>query len=62
MRAVCKVHGLALLLQVGILWRCSDGLSFEVPPLAKMHFYNAPPMPRSSLSMVQKAQKLHRVN
>jgi hypothetical protein len=33
-RAVCKVHGLTLLLRVGTLWRCSDGLFFEVPPLA----------------------------
>jgi hypothetical protein len=34
MKAVCKVCGLTLLLQVGTLWRCSDGLFFEVPPLA----------------------------
>jgi hypothetical protein len=34
MRAVCKVHGLTLLLRVGTLWRCSDGLFFEVLPLA----------------------------
>jgi hypothetical protein len=33
-RAVCKVHGLTLLLRVGTLWRCGDGLFFEVPPLA----------------------------
>jgi hypothetical protein len=32
-RAICKVHGLTLLLWVRTLWRCSDGLSFEVPPL-----------------------------
>jgi hypothetical protein len=32
-RAVCKVHGLTLLLRVGTLWRCGDGLFFEVPPL-----------------------------
>jgi hypothetical protein len=32
-RAVCKVRGLTLLLRVGILWRCCDGLFFEVPPL-----------------------------
>jgi hypothetical protein len=32
-RAVCKVRGLVLLLRVGTLWRCGDGLSFEVPPL-----------------------------
>jgi hypothetical protein len=31
-RAVCKV-GLTLLLRVGTLWRCGDGLLFEVPPL-----------------------------
>jgi hypothetical protein len=33
-RAVCKVRGLTLLLRVGPLWRCGDGLFFEVPPLA----------------------------
>jgi hypothetical protein len=34
MRAVCKGRGLTLLLRVGTLWRCGDGLFFEVPPLA----------------------------
>jgi hypothetical protein len=34
MRAVCIVRGFTLLLRVGTLWRCSDGLFFEVPPLA----------------------------
>jgi hypothetical protein len=33
-RAVCKVRGLALLLRIGTLRRCGDGLFFEVPPLA----------------------------
>jgi hypothetical protein len=33
-RAICKVHGLTLLLRVRTLWRCGDSLSFEVPPLA----------------------------
>jgi hypothetical protein len=33
-RAVLKVRGLTLLLRVGTLWRCGDGLFFEVPPLA----------------------------
>jgi hypothetical protein len=33
-RAVRKVRGLTLLLRVGTLWRCGDGLSLEVPPLA----------------------------
>jgi hypothetical protein len=33
-RSVCKVRGLALLLRVLILWRCGDGLFFEVPSLA----------------------------
>jgi hypothetical protein len=32
-RAVCKVHGLTLLLCIGTLWRCGDGLFFKVPPL-----------------------------
>jgi hypothetical protein len=47
MRAVCKVRGLALLLRVGILWRCGDGLFFEVPYLGKRcTSYNAPPTSR----------------
>jgi hypothetical protein len=33
-RAVCKVRGLTLLLRVGTLWRCGDGLFFDVPHLA----------------------------
>jgi hypothetical protein len=33
-RAVYKVRGLILLLRVGTLWRCGDGLFFEVLPLA----------------------------
>jgi len=33
-RAICKVCGLALLLEVGTLWRCGDGLLFKVPLLA----------------------------
>jgi hypothetical protein len=33
-RAVCKVPRLTLLLRVETLWRCGDGLFFEVPPLA----------------------------
>jgi hypothetical protein len=32
--AVCKVRGLTLLRRVVTLWRCGDGLNFEVPPLA----------------------------
>jgi hypothetical protein len=32
-RAVCNVRGLNLLLRLGTLWRCGDGLFFEVPPL-----------------------------
>jgi hypothetical protein len=31
---VCKVRGLTLLLRVETLWRCGDGLFFDVPPLA----------------------------
>jgi hypothetical protein len=34
MRAAWKVRGLTLLIRVGTLWRCGDGLVFEVPPLA----------------------------
>jgi hypothetical protein len=33
-RVICKVRGLTLLLQVGTLWKCSDGFFFEVSPLA----------------------------
>jgi hypothetical protein len=33
-RVVCKFRGLTLLLRVGTLWRCGDGLFFEVRPLA----------------------------
>jgi hypothetical protein len=33
-RVVCKFRGLTLLLRVGTLWRCDNGLFFEVPPLA----------------------------
>jgi hypothetical protein len=33
-RAVWEVRGLTLLLRVGTLWRCGDGLFFVVPPLA----------------------------
>jgi hypothetical protein len=32
-KSVWKVPGLTLLLRVGTLWRCSDGLFFEVHPL-----------------------------
>jgi hypothetical protein len=38
-RAVCKVRGLTFLLRVGTLWRCGDGLFFEVPPLASIALY-----------------------
>jgi hypothetical protein len=34
MRAVWKVRGLTLLPRVGTLWKCGDGLFFEVPTLA----------------------------
>jgi hypothetical protein len=34
MRAILKVCGFTLLLQVRSLWRCGDGLFSEVPPLA----------------------------
>jgi hypothetical protein len=33
-RAVWKVRGHTLLLRIGTLWRCDEGLFFEVPPLA----------------------------
>jgi hypothetical protein len=33
-RAIWKVRGLALLLRVGTLWRCDNGLFLEVSPLA----------------------------
>jgi hypothetical protein len=31
-RAICKLCGLTFLFQVRTLWRCGDGLFFEVPP------------------------------
>jgi hypothetical protein len=34
MRAVWRVRGFTLLLRVGTLWRCGDGLFFEVSPFA----------------------------
>jgi hypothetical protein len=37
-RTVWKVRGLALLLRVGTLWRCDDGLFFEDLPWQAMHF------------------------
>jgi hypothetical protein len=37
-RAVCKFPGLTLLLRVETLWRCGDGLFFEVTPLASAAF------------------------
>jgi hypothetical protein len=33
-KAICKVRGLILLLRVGTLYRCGDGLLFEALPLA----------------------------
>jgi hypothetical protein len=36
--AVCNVPGLTLLLRVGTLWRCGDGLFFEVTLLASDAF------------------------
>jgi hypothetical protein len=38
MRAVFKVRELTLLLRVGTMWRCGDGLFFEVPLLASDAF------------------------
>jgi hypothetical protein len=74
-RAVCKVRGLTLLLWVGILWKCGDGLFFRSSSLGKWYTScNAPPtsrkraadrwslrnfLPRNSLFMVGKAQKSH---
>jgi len=37
-RAVRKVCGLTFLFQIRTLWRYSDGLFFEVPPLASDEF------------------------
>jgi hypothetical protein len=72
-RAVCKVRGLTLLLRVGTLWRCGDGLFFGSISLDKRcTSYNVPPtsrkraadrwslrnfLPRSSVFIVGKAQK-----
>jgi hypothetical protein len=35
MRAVFKVLGFTILLRVGTLWRCGDGLFVEIPPLKR---------------------------
>jgi hypothetical protein len=73
-KAVCKVCGRTLLLRVGNLWRCGDGLFFEVTPWQACTSYNAPPtsrkraadrwslrnfLPRSFLFMFGKVQKSH---
>jgi hypothetical protein len=38
-RTVWKVRSLTLVLRVGILWRCGDGLFSEVPSLARSGLY-----------------------
>jgi hypothetical protein len=74
-RAVCKVRGLTLLLRVGTMWRCGDGLFLRSISLGKRYTsYNVPPtsqkraadrwslqnfLPRSSLFMAGKTQKSH---
>jgi hypothetical protein len=74
-RAVCKVRGFTLFLQVETSWRCGDGLFFEVPPLASDALLTTLHplleksaadrcslrnfLPRSSLFTVGKAQKPH---
>jgi hypothetical protein len=37
-KTVCKVRGLSLLLRVGTLWRCDDGLFSKYLPWQAMHF------------------------
>jgi hypothetical protein len=74
MKAVWKVRGFTSLLRVRTLWRCGDGLFFEVSLDKRCNSYNAPPtsrkraahrwsvrnfLPRSSIFMIRKAQKLH---
>jgi len=76
MRDIWKVSALTLLLQVGTLCRCHDGLFFKVPALASDPLPTTLPstswkhtaerwslqyLPWSSLFMVGKAQKLHGV-
>jgi hypothetical protein len=56
MRAVCKVRELTLLLRVGTLWRCGDGIFLEVPPLASDALLTTP---RCSLFIVGRTQKSH---
>jgi hypothetical protein len=56
---VWKVHGLTLLLRVGTLWRCGDGLFFEVPPLASDALLTTPhPLLENVLQTV--CRKLHK--
>jgi hypothetical protein len=72
--SVWKVRGLNLLLRVGSLWRCCDGLFFAVPHLTSDALLTTLHpllenytdrwslrnfLPRSSLFMVGKAQKSH---
>jgi hypothetical protein len=53
-RAVWKVRGLTLLLGVGTLWRCGEGLIFELPPLARDAFLTTPhPLPENVLQTVE---------
>jgi hypothetical protein len=52
-RVVCKVHGLTLLLWVRTLWRFSDSLFFEVPPLASNALLSTHhPLPKNVLQTV----------
>jgi hypothetical protein len=74
MRAVWKVRELTLLFRIRNLWRCGDGLFFEISLGKRCTSYNASPnswkraadrwslrnfLPQSSLFMVGKAQKSH---
>jgi hypothetical protein len=60
-RAVCKFHEIILLLRVGTLWRCGDGLF--APPTSRKRAADRWSLrnflPRSFLFMVGKAQKSH---
>jgi hypothetical protein len=71
-RSVSKVRGLTLLIRVGTLWRCGDGLLRSTSRGKRCTSYNAPTtsrkrtadrwsllnfLPLSSLFMVRKAQK-----
>jgi hypothetical protein len=57
MRAICEVRGLTLLLRVWTMWRCGDGLFFEVPPLTSDALLKTPhPLFENALQTVNRVE------